>query len=272
MKITFANLNISFQVNPSNSEEFWGLVQKNHWEPDTYAVFHRCIDATTLVVDFGAWIGPTCLYSAQLGEVCLAFEPDPVAFEMLKENFVLNKGAPWARRLKIFNEAITSDGAPVTLGSNGELGDSMSSQIFSNSKTTWTVSSRTIAAVLNEYRATNQSVFLKIDVEGAEYELIPTIQSVLIDPLVSAQIALHPEVLEQSLHETYKTLPFFVRWWWVRFLFVWQHWSILTALPTGERVVFHKDRSRLGLMLRAFLFGRFPHSVLILRGAAQNVT
>lgn len=268
MKITFANSNFSFQVNPSNSEEFWGLIQKNHWEPDTYEVFHRCIDATTLVVDFGAWIGPTCLYSAQLSEVCLAFEPDPVAFEMLKENFVLNKSAPWAKRLKIFNEAITSDGAPVTLGSNGELGDSMSSQILSNSKTTWTVSYRTIPAVLNEYRAPNQSVFLKIDVEGAEYELIPSIQSVLIDPLVASQIALHPDALEQGLRETHKALPFFVRWFWVRFLFVWQHWSILTALRMGVRVVFNKDRSLLGLNLRAFLFGRFLHKVVILRGVA----
>ena len=44
-----------------------------------------------IFIDIGAWIGPYTLVAAKLGMRVFAFEPDKIAFEVLKKNIQLNE-------------------------------------------------------------------------------------------------------------------------------------------------------------------------------------
>ena len=69
---------------------FWDRVDAGTWEPTTFQVFDREIDAQTTVLDFGAWIGPTTLYAAARARRVIAFEPDPIAANHLRSNIAIN--------------------------------------------------------------------------------------------------------------------------------------------------------------------------------------
>jgi FkbM family methyltransferase len=189
----------SFRVDPRPHHRFWKRVNSGAWEPETYAIFDRHIDDRTLFLDIGAWIGSTSLYGAQLAQRCLAFEPDPVAFAELSRNVAQNRDADWIGKLQIHERAINRDGQSFTLGGVGEGADSTSSALFPDRDSQWTVQALRLPDVLAEHRAEGQPVFLKIDIEGGEYDLIPAVGDILADPLVTAYISFHPRMLRKAL-------------------------------------------------------------------------
>jgi FkbM family methyltransferase len=227
----------SFQVDPGPHHRFWKRVNRGTWEPETYAIFNQHLNDRTLFLDIGAWIGSTSLYGAQLAQRCVAFEPDPVAFAALSRNVEANRQADWIGRLQIQERAINKDGQSFTLGGTSKGADSTSSALFPNRESQWTVRALRLPDVLAEHRADGQPVFLKIDIEGGEYDLIPSIQETLSDPLVTAYISFHPKMLRRSLaavsgDEAWKPA------------YVDRHRSVLDSLPwsrwiglrTGEQV------------------------------------
>jgi FkbM family methyltransferase len=192
--------------------------------PENFAIFEQHIDDKTLFLDVGAWIGSTSLYGAQRAKYCLAFEPDPVAFAELSRNVAANAQADWVQRLEVHERAINKDGQPFTLGGTSEGADSTSSARFPTRESQWTVRALRLPDVLAEHRKPEQPIFLKIDIEGGEYDLIPEIREIIADPLVTTYISFHPKMLRRSLvaggqDETWKQA------------FVEQHTSVLESLP-----------------------------------------
>ena len=98
--------NYAFAVEPGAHRRFWERVARGDWEPETFVIFDRFIREDTLFVDIGAWIGSTALYGVQRADLCIAFEPDPVAFAELEINVAVNAGEEWTKRLKINECAI----------------------------------------------------------------------------------------------------------------------------------------------------------------------
>lgn len=181
---------------------FWNRLDRGTWEPDTFRVIDAHTDAETLAVDCGAWIGPTVLYTAQRAGLCVGFEPDPEAFRVLTGNIALNAGKPWVDRLCVFPEAIHSSGAPVRIKTTGgEGGDSMSSALNLNPKTGWTVQSRRLQDVLKDFRASFRKVFVKIDVEGGEYDILPGIAEIMADEDVALLVSFHHRRLKLALDD-----------------------------------------------------------------------
>ena len=214
----------SFNVEPGPHKGFWTRVGRGAWEPETFAIFARNITDKTLFLDIGAWIGSTSLYAAQLARKSVAFEPDPVAFQELSRNVAANAGAPWAKRLEINDCAINRDGTPFVLGGSEAGADSTSSALFPDSASQWTVKARRLPDVLKAHRKPKQPVFMKIDIEGGEYDLLPSIADILADPLVTAYVSFHPKMLRMSL------APRDQREVWEA-PFVERHLAILDALP-----------------------------------------
>jgi FkbM family methyltransferase len=228
---------ISFQVDSRPHHRFWKNVNRGKWEPETFAIFDRHISRETMFIDVGAWIGSTSLYGAQLAQQTHAFEPDPVAFAELSRNIAANAGAHWFQRLSVYESAINKDGRSFTLGGSAEGADSMSSALFPNRESQWTVHALRLPDILSEHRKTGQHVFLKVDIEGGEYDLLPEVRDILADPLVTAYISFHPGMLRRSLtisreDENWKQS------------FVDLHLAVVDSLPwsrwvglrTGERV------------------------------------
>lgn len=190
--------NYAFAVEPGAHRRFWERVARGDWEPETFVIFDRFIREDTLFVDIGAWIGSTALYGVQRADLCIAFEPDPVAFAELEINVAVNAGEEWTKRLKINECAINKDGTPFTLGGSAEGADSMSSALFPNRDSQWTVRAKRLHDVLSIHRKPGQPVFIKIDIEGGEYDLLPAISDVMADPLVTTYISFHPNMLRRS--------------------------------------------------------------------------
>jgi len=244
-------------VEPGQNSGFWAAVDAGLWEPETFAIFDELIRPDSLVLDVGAWIGATALYAAQKSRLTVAFEPDPLAFPVLRDNVATNAKAAWADRLEIVNKAVNADGHDVSLGSRGAGGDSMSSILFSSCDTSWRVQGASIYDIVDYYGKSGQPIFLKIDIEGGEYDLIPKIPDVLSDLRVSAMISLHPSFLRSSCKHTHGN-----QW---RGAFGAAHAALIDALPRNKSVTFGRSgsRNRVLAKLRARLTGSFSRSILI---------
>ena len=149
---------------------FWESLEDGRWEPYTFDVFDKFITSDCVYFDVGSWIGPTILYGAQVAKQTYAFEPDTVAFTELSLNLKANRQEPWMARLEVFNKAISTQRGTVTLGSRGQGGDSMSSMLFSNDKTTWLVETDTLNHYVSAFDK-KQRMFVKMDIEGEEYNV-----------------------------------------------------------------------------------------------------
>jgi len=177
-----------FRVRRDKNEMLWSEFERGVWEPDTRLVFNRFIDAQHSYIDIGAWIGPTVLMGCPLAKCVYAIEPDPIAFPELVENIASNR--PLTDNVKLFNICITPESGKKFFGSRGDGGDSMSSLLFSNGKTSWTVDGMNFEEWMEQNNIRDCS-FIKIDIEGGEYSVIPT---------MSCYIKKHHPALYLSFH------------------------------------------------------------------------
>ena len=125
-----------------------------------------------VVVDIGANIGIVALYLARKHPAVriIAIEPVPTTFGHLQENINLNA----VSNITALNCAVTKDGRDLRMivnpghsgGSTGHLRDLKQPGHYN-----LTVRSRTLDSVFDEY-VPGRCRLLKIDCEGAEYEIL----------------------------------------------------------------------------------------------------
>lgn len=255
----------SFRVEARGHEDFWSQVNSGAWEPSTYKTFDEHIDDKTLMLDIGAWIGPTALYAAQLAQKCVAFEPDPIAFERLQANAALNSPASWSGNLVVLNKAVGTKAGTIPFGSRKGGGDSTSSVLFADGPTSWLVEAVTLQSVLDEHAEPGQKIFLKIDIEGGEYDLIPAIKAFLAHPNVTATISLHPTFLRRSLRKSLGRFLGFPRFIQTRKQFLKINKALVEALP-GDKTVTINGKTYTDFrwfLINAFVRLRTPTEILI---------
>lgn len=205
---------VTFQVN--GSWDVWKTVEDNSWESSTFAVLDHYIKPTHTVVDIGAWIGPISLYSASLARHCFSFEPDPVAYKEFSENIKLNPSL--AAKITAFNKAITTDGNPVKLFSRFSHGDSGSSLLKRvKSKNDFVETESLTFKGFTEIHAVPKIDFIKMDVEGSEFFLLPTMLEYLKKHKPTLLISFHHAVLCEFFQLKYLPFGFLRRVY--RFLF-----------------------------------------------------
>jgi FkbM family methyltransferase len=169
--------------------EFWESVSAGNWETDTFRLFDHCITPETVHLDIGTWIGPTLLYAAGVAGCSLGFEPDPAAYRILEANVGLN---PHLKPIRIFPVAISPSHGESSMGSRSEAGDSMSSLLFANSNESWHVKLRRIEE-FEPYWPVGSPVFLKIDIEGGEYQLMPYLTDFVRRHRPTIYVSYHPQ-------------------------------------------------------------------------------
>jgi len=221
----------SFNVSENNLE-FWAKVEKNTWERDTFNIFDRFIGSDTVYFDIGAWIGPTVLYAAQLAKRSFAFEPDPVAFGILKENIELNSSNDWSARISLYNKAVALEEGFMNIGSKSSGGDSLSSSLFADKETSWKVETVSVPGIIGSNGLKNEKMLFKIDIEGGEYTLIPSLNKTLSDNNSVLFLSFHPGNLFASLNNANK--GFFKKAsYWAEVIRT--HCRIIGALPFRYR-------------------------------------
>lgn len=159
--------------------EFWDRVDAVRWEPATIEALRSILVGGTRYLDLGAWIGPTALFAAACGAEVLAYEPDPVALPVLRDNIARNPSLQPRIVVKPFALGRVS-GSAVLAGGNVSLGQSESRLVRGSHVTS---SSQAVVQVVDA-RAEASRHFggcevLKVDVEGGEFILISRIRPFL---------------------------------------------------------------------------------------------
>jgi FkbM family methyltransferase len=149
--------------------DYWGWVSEGRYDHE-WKVYAEHLKPEHTFVDLGAWVGAHSLYASRITTNVIAVEPDPVAWEILKENL---KNTP-AKLLKV---AVSKKyGGIITLGS-GVLGASTTRKNY-RTNDGWasidtfdapTVDLRTLVATLPD------PLFIKMDVEGSEEDILADI-------------------------------------------------------------------------------------------------
>lgn len=159
--------------------DFWPMWENGGWEPDTRRVIAEHAAGKTYV-DIGAWVGPTVLWAADAGAFSIrAFEPDPVARGILEANVRLNGLA-----VDIRPQAVAAAAGLLTLSVEDFAGST--SGVYGDPR----------ATDLHDIKVPSVSVedacygagFVKVDIEGAELDLIPALVEVGCPMLIS----IHP--------------------------------------------------------------------------------
>lgn len=176
-------------------EEQWASIGDGTQEPLTYKIFNEYIDKETTYIDMGGYIGGTCLYSAQLAKVAYAFEPDPVAFEYLQQNLDSN---PHINNLTVYNQACGSTEGVVHLKSTASGGNSGSSILINDFKSSWEVKLIDINKFIKEHFKGGK-LFIKIDIEGYEYQLLKDLLPTIQEYKPTIFLALHPHLIAGSV-------------------------------------------------------------------------
>lgn len=265
--VTVRKNGVSFRVVVSRNIGFWDRLERGEWEPETYRLFDRFIAEDCLYIDAGAWIGPTVLYAAQRARKTYAFEPDPVAYRELASNLASNAGAEWASRVTLFNKAVTARGGTVRLGSRGAFGDALSSVLFPGEELSREVEAVSLEEIFVRPDAAGREVFIKMDIEGAEYEVIPRLRKALARRRVHLFLSIHPDSLMHSLRlrpgggapREESLFAKFRR----RFVFAHRHLRLVRSLPF--RRFYYCDGRPVNLyrqVFRAFLSGRFVSAIV----------
>ncbi len=255
----------SFYVEVTDKLWFWEELEAGKWESDTFDVFDRFLDKDTVFLDIGGWIGSTFLYASQLVKRSIVFEPDEVAFKELTANLSQNKSAPWHAHTEAIKAAIAPESGSVSIGFRHESGDSMSSVLLGDSEGSTEVKSANLSDFISERGLADEKLFIKMDVEGFEYEILPalgeTIQSL---EKASFLISLHPQFLLEKLDAEIPTGK--LKTSLIRKAFFERHQALLKAFK-GYKCTFingkpFKPRKEL---TKALITGQFSRDLVFTR-------
>lgn len=173
-------------------DEFWDWFESDDWEPETVAVLGRLLEPESTYLDLGAWIGPTVLLAAKACARVVCVEPDPVAREELCRNLGLNPDVE--HRTAVHGFAVAAEDGTATMSAD-RAGGSLSTLIASrDAQERWQVRAVAIAPFLASSEASDATL-IKIDVEGAEYELVPAMAEYIGLRRPSIFLATHPNVI-----------------------------------------------------------------------------
>lgn len=173
--------------------DFWKKVNSRNWEPQTFSAFDRLLMPDTVYCDIGAWIGPTVLYAAKRCAKVYCFEPDRIAYMHLVNNIRLNN----LENVLPFNLGLSAENGLSRMASTrGKRGDSMTSLLRPEGRDGMEV----LCLTWESWRdLVGRPVFgtIKIDIEGGEFALLPSMSDYLKAEKPKLYLSLHPHLLQE---------------------------------------------------------------------------
>ena len=183
------------------SYQFWKGYKDEGWEPETIKIFDEFLDKNHSYIDIGANIGPSVLYGSQLARHCFAIEPDPIAFQELKNNIELNDHLKTHITLSKYciSDSIGTAKLFVPAERLEDGGGGISSLLnYKHTKNFWEVQTTTIQQFIQSFSITDCN-FIKIDIEGAEFDLIPSMSNYLKNQKPTLFIEIHLWTLKDPM-------------------------------------------------------------------------
>ena len=182
----------NFKLDPYHVD-FWEKAASGSWEPNTYKILSHFLNENSNYCDIGAWIGPTVLHAAQCAKNVVCFEPDPTAYRYLRWNIDLNN----LKNVTSYSLALAESMSISRMASHrGKPGDSMTSLLFDNQGSGVDVLTLEWEQFLS-LSPINQFDFLKIDIEGGEYQLLPSLKNYLQTHKPILYLSTHAPLLDE---------------------------------------------------------------------------
>jgi FkbM family methyltransferase len=156
----------------------WGALMHRQWEEDCIRYASGLVKEPCTVLDVGAWAGPyTLLFSKLMGDqglVC-AFEPDPKAFVILRDNVEKNR----LTNVRLERLCVSNAVGRATLNAEwlGEGTSHLAEPIEGSATREVVVETTTIDRYCSDNHI--RPAGIKIDVEGAEGLVIDGCTSVI---------------------------------------------------------------------------------------------
>lgn len=136
-----------------------------------------------------------CAYSKKT----YAIEPDPLAFKELEKNVSLNPELK--QKISLHEKCINVSSGKVRFGSPSMGGDTISSLRFGNSENAWVVDGITFDDFLKENIITDCN-FIKMDIEGGEAIVLPTMRHHLEKHKPTLHLSMHPQFFDDPMNDT----------------------------------------------------------------------
>ena len=192
-EVDFSDFKVSVK-STSEYQDFWDDVSKGKWEKNTLEIISRVLKEGGLYVDIGAWIGPTVLKASGYADKIIAYEPDPISWVELEENIRLNK----LDFIELNNVALFDKQGEMSFGGgrSGALGMSVSTLMSGERGIKVTVLD--INQEL-EKKGFRDAKLIKIDTEGAEYTIVPSIENFLVSNKPSLLLSCHSRRISGDL-------------------------------------------------------------------------
>lgn len=140
--------------------DFWNYFKHTGWEKFTF----DCIEKNKngkMFWDIGAWIGPISLYASKLFDRVIAWEPDAIANEELKNNLSLN----CVSNVSVIKKGIYNEETSIKFGCSRTGWGYGASSINNDIGEHCLINTMTLDKAAELY---GRPCFVKIDIEGAE--------------------------------------------------------------------------------------------------------
>ncbi len=167
------------------------------WEPDTERIYRSLLGPGSVVLDIGAWIGPTIVFALSSGaSKIIALEPNPDSYRRLKKIIELNPSI--TERVTLVNRALHTTPGKLKMGlAAGEADTSM----FGIAGKEYEVDTISLGALLQENQLENIDL-IKIDIEGAEAFLHEELEQLSQQPGQAVHLSVHvpffPEEIDKN--------------------------------------------------------------------------
>lgn len=178
----------------SHRLDFWRKVARGDWEPPTLSFLQRAVDRTTLVVDIGAWVGPITCVAGRVARRVIALEPVAAFADELQATVAANE-----LPVEIWRAAISPARGSLTLFQNPGTTPSALNYNDASGTRVDAITFDDINAAVGDHAG---RVFVKMDIEGFEFELCEALVAFLKARRAWALVALHPGLLYQELRKT----------------------------------------------------------------------
>ncbi len=147
----------------------YAQMRNGTFEVDETAIIARTLDDVDLFVDVGANLGYYSLLALKKGKPVVAFEPQPRNLRSLFQNLIANG---WEDRAEVFPLALSDKPGLLTLyGASGPSASLVKNWAGYSSRHRQVVPVSTLDRVLDQ-RFPGQRLLIKIDVEGAEHQVL----------------------------------------------------------------------------------------------------
>ncbi|MFQ5439842.1 MAG: FkbM family methyltransferase [Nitrosopumilaceae archaeon] len=190
--------------------EFWKNFQEKGWEEQTFKIFNKFLDKNHSYIDIGAWIGSTVLYGCQLAKHSYAIEPDPIAFKELRKNIRLNNNLN--SKITLSNLCISDSIGSTklftpakTLSGGGRSGSTILEKGYENF---WMVETVTLSKFIKSLSIIDCN-FIKMDIEGAEFTVLPEMFEYIQNQKPTMLIEFHPMFVEHFSEKLKQISPIF---------------------------------------------------------------